>query len=116
MKNKAHNNCLPWSTFCQDSLQLNVGDILEDESPQSRELVQAAEALNDLVCGQPRVRPVSAPPQPPTLGGDIGTNTDLLQTQEMVQLSREDLVTAAEVKISQCQGRAVKPLMILLQS
>ena len=46
-------------------------------------VLRAGSWSNDLVCGQPRVRPVSAPPQPPTLGGDISTNTDLLQTQEM---------------------------------
>ena len=59
--------------------------------------------------------PVSAPPQPPALGGDIGSNADLLQTRELAQLGGEDLVTAAEVKISQCQARAVISLMILLQ-
>ena len=61
------------------------------------------------------MRPVSAPPQPPALRGDIGTNADLLQTRELAQLGGEDLVAAAEVKISQCQGRAVISLMILLQ-
>ena len=104
------------STFSQDSLQLDVGDILEDESGQSRQLGQAAETLNDLVSGRPGVGPVSPPPEPPTLGGDIGTYADLLQTLELTQSGREDLVTAAEVKISQSQGRAVKPLMVFLQS
>ena len=110
------NEKLPLSTLSEDSLEFDVGDILEDESHQGRKLGEAAEALHHLVSGRPRVRPVSAPPQPPTLGGHIGAYTDLLQTREPVQPGREDLITAAEVKISQCQGRAVKPLMVLLQS
>ena len=98
----------------EHSLQLCVGDVLQDEIPEVGQDPAALQQSAHLQCGCPHVSLVFAG-HVLVLGRHVGPHPHLHQGGQAVQPTREDWETTAEVKILDGQRGTITPLAILLR-